>query len=51
MQWLFRFCESITSIDLTNFNTGKVEDMFDIFAYCYKLTSVDVSSFETSKVK
>ena len=47
---MFSHCEKIKSIDLSSFNTSKVEIMHDLFAYCYSLVSVNVSSFDTSKV-
>ena len=48
---MFRYCESLISIDVSNFNISHVETMFDIFGYCFNLIYVNVSSFDTSKVK
>ena len=53
---LFRFgmfaqCSSLTSLDLSSFNTSKVTDMRGLFDGCKNLTSLNVSSFNTSNVK
>ena len=50
MKELFHKCESLKSLDISNFNTSKVTDMGDMFYECHKLTSLDVSNFDTSKV-
>ena len=50
MERMFSGCSSISFIDVTNFNTSNVKNMFDTFAYCSKLISVNVSKFDTSKV-
>ena len=50
MRSLFKNCESLESIDLSNFSTGNVTDMYEMFFNCMALTSLDVSSFNTSKV-
>ena len=44
-------CKSLTSLDVSKFDTQKVENMFDMFSYCYELITVNVSNFKTSKVK
>ena len=38
------------SIDLSNVDTSKVQDMGLMFKYCENLTSLDLSNFNTSKV-
>ena len=53
---LFRFgmfaqCSSLTSLDLSSFNTSKVTDMRGLFEGCKNLTNLNVSSFNTSNVK
>ena len=53
---LFRFgmfaqCSSLTSLDLSSFNTSKVTDMRGLFEGCKNLTSLNVSSLNTSNVK
>ena len=40
----------ITSFDLSNFNTSKVDNMSGMFFDCRSLTSLDLSSFNTSNV-
>ena len=47
---MFEGCSSLTSLDLSLFDTSKVTNMTNMFAYCSKLTSLDVSYFDTSKV-
>ena len=47
---MFFGCSSLTSLDVTNFNTSKVTDMITMFSGCSSLTSLDLSSFDTSKV-
>ena len=47
---MFLGCSSLSSLDLTNFDTGNVTDMCRMFQGCYGLTSLDVSKFNTSKV-
>ena len=48
---MFAQCSSLTSLDLSSFNTSKVTDMRGLFEGCNKLTSLNVSSFNTSNVK
>jgi surface protein len=47
---MFAYCKSLTSLDVSKFNTSKVTDMSRMFAYCESLTSLDVSNFNTSNV-
>ena len=46
---MFSNLTTVTSIDLTNFNTINVTTMRDMFYNCAKLTSLDVSNFNTAK--
>ena len=48
---MFDGCSSLTSLDLSSFNTSKVTDMRGLFAGCKNLTSLNVSSFNTSNVQ
>ncbi len=41
---------TLKSLDLSSFNTSKVEDMGSIFRSCAGLTSIDVTGFDTSNV-
>ena len=51
MLCMFKWCESLTNIDLTNFNTKNVRDMRDMFNGCKSLTNLNLSSFNTLKVR
>ena len=44
---MFKNCRSLTSLDVSNFNTSNVTNMFD---GCSGLTSLDLSNFNTSNV-
>lgn len=50
MYSMFRDCSSLTSLDVSKFNTPNVTDMEYMFSGCSNLTSLDVSKFDTSKV-
>ncbi len=47
---LFSFCAALTSLDLKNFNTENVTNMYSMFYKCNALTSLNLSSFNTAKV-
>lgn len=47
----FRYCSSLTSLDVSSFDTSAVTSMESMFNGCRSLTSLDVSSFDTSAVK
>ncbi len=47
---IFQYCTSLTSLDLSNFNTSNVTDIRSMFSDCRGLTSLDVSNFDTSNV-
>ena len=47
---VFINCESLTSLDLTNFDTSNLTTMQDMFYGCNNLKTLDLSSFDTSKV-
>ena len=49
MSRMFAGCVKLSQIDLSHFNTSKVETMFAMFWRCYA-DSLDVSSFDTSNV-
>ena len=51
MLGLFNGCTSLTSLDLSSFDTHGVTDMRGMFYGCTSLASVNVSSFNTSKVR
>ncbi len=50
MRYMFFNCSSLSSLDLSNFNTVSVTDMNEMFSGCSSLTSLDLSSFNTSNV-
>ena len=52
MRGMFGGCHTLTSLDLSNFNTSKVfgVNMTSMFYGCEKLTTLDLSSFDTGNV-
>ena len=51
MSFLFGHCESLTSVDLSNFDTENVINMRGMFFECKNLRKLDLSSFKTNKVE
>ena len=47
----FKDFSNLTTIAFGNFNTTKIETMYDMFSYCTKLSELDLSEFLTNKVK
>ena len=47
---MFRYCEDLTSLDLSSFNTANVSNMAFMFDECSSLTSLNLSSFNTANV-
>ena len=47
---MFYYCSSLTTLDLSSFNTSNVTNMSSMFNYCSSLTTLDLSSFNTSNV-
>ena len=47
---MFGGCSSLTSLDVSKFDTSNVTSMGGMFSDCSSLTSLDVSKFDTSKV-
>ena len=47
---MFSGCNSLTSLDVSQFDTSKVTDMYGMFNGCNSITSLDVSQFDTSNV-
>ena len=47
---MFSYCKSLTFVNLSNFDTRNVEEMFSLFLDCDNLIGVDVSSFVTNNV-
>ena len=50
MNGMFNGCNSLTSLDVSKFDTSKVTDMNNMFYGCNALTTIDVSKWNTSKV-
>jgi len=48
---MFSKCSSLISIDLSSFNSTKVNDMGGMFLKCTSLQSIDLTSLETINVK
>ena len=51
MTWMFKWCESLASLDLSGWDTSNVRGMNGMFAYCKNLKSLDLSGWDTSNVK
>ena len=50
MSYIFYGCESLSSINLSNFNNKNVTDMSDMFDGCKSLSSINLSNFNTQNV-
>ena len=50
MSGMFHGCQKLSSLDLSKFNTEKVEGMISMFEDCKNLSSLDLSKFNTEKV-
>ena len=50
MMGMFEACFSLTSIDLSGFDTSQATNMNGMFVACLALTSLDLSGFDTSQV-
>ena len=50
MSRMFSDCESLTALDLSNFDTAKVMNMREMFFGCESLRMLNLSSFNTAKV-
>ena len=50
MRSMFSSCSSLTSLDLSNFDTSQVTNMGGMFDLSTSLTSLDLSSFDFSQV-
>ena len=51
MKKMFSGCSSLTSLDLSHFDTQNVEVMIEMFKNCESLTSLDISNFQTQNVE
>ena len=50
MSYLFYYCEKLTTLDVSNFNTINVTNMNRMFCGCKNLTTLDLSNFNTSNI-
>ena len=50
MDSMFSECSSLTSLNLSNFNTNNVTNMEGMFNKCSSLTSLNLSNFNTNNV-
>ena len=48
--YMFSYCNSLLSLDLSNFNTQNVINMESMFSDCKSLLSLNLSSFNTQNV-
>ncbi len=47
MSGMFYKCETLISIDFSNFNTSEVNDMSGILSECKSLKNIDFKNFNT----
>ena len=47
---IFYYCPSLSSLDVSDWNTSNVVDMSSMFEGCFSLTTLDVSNWDTSNV-
>ena len=47
---MFRSCEQMTSLNVSNFDTSEATNISNMFAGCANITTLDLSSFDTKKV-
>ena len=50
-QNMFKYCNQITELNFTHFDTSQVEQMTFMFQGCTNLKNLDVSNMDTSKVQ
>ena len=50
MEYMFYECKSLSSIDLSNFNTQNVTKIEYMFFRCNSLSSIDLSNFNTKNI-
>ena len=48
LNYMFSSCSSLTSLNLSNFNTDNVYNMSHMFSFCSSLTSLNLSNFNTN---
>ena len=50
MSFMFYYCSSLISLDVSSFDTSNVTKMIEMFAFCEKIVSLDLSNFRTHNV-
>ena len=48
---MFESCESLKELNLSHFDTSKVQMMNSMFSSCYSLKKIDLSNFNTPMLK
>ena len=49
MSFMFFNCQSLTSIDVSSFDTSKANTIYNMFTNCISLKSINISNFDTKK--
>ena len=47
---MFKGCKSLKELNVNNFNTSKVEDMYFMFCGCISLKELNLNNFNTNNV-
>ena len=50
MDNMFSYCESLVSLNLSNFNPENIINMNYMFSSCYSLISLDLSNFNPENI-
>ena len=50
MEYMFNNCSLLSFLNLSNFDTSKVENMKNMFSNCIRLISLYLSNFDTSNI-
>ena len=50
INYMFSYCNLLTNLDLSNFNTQNVTNMSRMFHWCISLTNLNLSNFNTQNV-
>ena len=48
--YLFRNCTNVTRVDLSSFDSSKVNNMYYMFSRCFNLEEINFNNFNTEKV-
>ena len=47
---MFYYCKSLINLNLSNFKTQNVTNMYGMFCKCHSLTNINLSNFNTQNV-